>query len=126
VPRPKLNRCVSGIPGATFFKPRGIPMTMLETVVLTLDEFEALRLADKEGQYHEQAAGSMGVSRTTFGRVLASARSKVAEALVSGKALVVQHLPSEQSSLAAGQETVERLCRECGRPVRKQEKGVRK
>ncbi len=104
MPRPKLNRCVSGVPGATFFKPRGIQMTMLETVVLTLDEFEALRLADKEGRYHEQAAESMGVSRTTFGRVLASARSKVAEALVNGKALVVQHLPDEQSSPASGRQ----------------------
>jgi len=125
---------VSGVPGATFFKPRGIPMTMLEKVVLTLDEFEALRLADKEGQYHEQAAGSMGVSRTTFGRVLASARSKVAEALVSGKALVVQHLPAEQSVATDGQEVDEgpaqkadkQFCPECGRPIRRQEKGVSK
>ena len=62
---------------------------MLEEVVLTIDEFEAVRLADLEGLYQEQAAEKMNVSRQTFGRIIESARKKVAEALVQGKALKI-------------------------------------
>jgi predicted DNA-binding protein (UPF0251 family) len=71
------------------FKPRGVPLTGLEQVQLTLDGLEALRLADLEGLYQEEAARRMGVSRATFARVLASARKSVADALVNGKALEI-------------------------------------
>jgi predicted DNA-binding protein (UPF0251 family) len=64
-------------------------MTDLEQVDVSLDELEALRLADQQGLYHEQAAGQMMVSRQTFGRILESARRKVADALLSGKVLRV-------------------------------------
>jgi predicted DNA-binding protein (UPF0251 family) len=60
---------------------------------MTLDEFEALRLADLEGLYQEQGAARMGVSRATFGRIVASAHRKVAEALVHAKALRIQGGP---------------------------------
>ncbi len=80
-------RLVDGFPPVGCFKPLGIPMTELDEVVLGIDEFEALRLADLEGKYQEEAARQMGVSRQTFGRIVASARRKVAEALVAGKAL---------------------------------------
>lgn len=56
-------------------------------MVLTLDEFEALRLADREGHYQDEVSERMGVSRATVGRILASAHRKVAEAFVSGKAI---------------------------------------
>jgi predicted DNA-binding protein (UPF0251 family) len=65
----------------------------LDEVVMTLDEFEALRLADLEGQYQEQAAERMGVSRSTFGRIVDSAHRKVAEVLIEGKALRIQGGP---------------------------------
>ena len=65
-------------------------MTALLEVRLTVDEFEALRLADLEGRYHEQGGEEMDVSRQTFGRILESARRKVAEALVEGKALRIE------------------------------------
>jgi rubrerythrin len=55
-----------------------------------VDEFEAIRLADLESMYQEQAAEKMNVSRQTFGRIIASARKKVAEALVQGKALKIE------------------------------------
>jgi predicted DNA-binding protein (UPF0251 family) len=67
----------------------GVPVRDLLRAVLTLDEFEALRLADLEGLYQEDAADRMGVSRPTFGRVVESARRKVADALVNAKALVI-------------------------------------
>jgi predicted DNA-binding protein (UPF0251 family) len=72
------------------FHPEGIPAHDFEGIVLTLDEFEAIRLADLEGLYQEQAAERMSVSRPTFGRILASAHRKVAEALAHGKTLKIE------------------------------------
>jgi uncharacterized protein len=79
-------------------KPLGIPMTELEVITLQLDEVEALRLADREGLYHEEAAGRMGVSRVTFGRILQRAHAKVAEALLEGKALIIGEGPIQYGS----------------------------
>ena len=59
-------------------------------MLLQADEFEALRLADLEGEYHAQAAEKMGISRQTFGRILSSARHKTALALVKGYALQLE------------------------------------
>jgi uncharacterized protein len=67
-------------------------MTELEEVVLSIDEFEAIRLADHGGLYHDAAAAEMKVSRATFGRILKQARAKVAEALIHGKALKIEAL----------------------------------
>jgi len=72
------------------FKPSGVPGRQLGEVELGLDEFEAIRLADLEGLYHDEAAKDMGVSRATFGRMVEAARHKVAEALVNGKMLVIK------------------------------------
>jgi predicted DNA-binding protein (UPF0251 family) len=87
MPRPRRCRNVSQLPPSDYFKPRGIPLSHLSEVVLTIDELEALRLGDLVGLYQEQAASNMEVSRQTFGRIITSARKKVAEALVSGKAV---------------------------------------
>ena len=70
-----------------YFKPAGVPACTLEQVTLTLDEVEALRLADLQGLYQEQAAAQMKISRPTFARIVEAARRKVAEALIHGKAL---------------------------------------
>jgi len=88
--RPRNCRRVGSIPGSTYFKPKGIPLPVLEEVVLTVDECEAIRLADLESLYQEQAAERMKVSRQTFGRIIESAHKKVAEALVKGKALRIE------------------------------------
>jgi predicted DNA-binding protein (UPF0251 family) len=69
------------------FKPAGIPAMALEIVVLTLDEVEALRLADALGLYQEQAAARMGISHPTFSRIVGRARAKLADALINGKAM---------------------------------------
>jgi uncharacterized protein len=90
VARPRNCRRVGSMPQSDYFKPRGIPLSMLEEVVLTVDEFEAVRLADLESLYQEQAAEKMNVSRQTFGRIIESAHKKVAEALVTGKALKIE------------------------------------
>ena len=97
--RPRNCRRVSSIPESTYFKPRGIPLTMLEEVVLTVDECEAIRLADLESLHQEQAAERMKVSRQTFGRIIESAHKKVAEALVKGKALKIEGGEFEMASM---------------------------
>ncbi len=71
-------------------------MVHLEQVCLGLDEFEALRLADLEGLYHEEAAAQMNVSRQTFGRIISEARRKVAEAIINGKVLVIEKQIQEE------------------------------
>jgi predicted DNA-binding protein (UPF0251 family) len=88
MPRSPKFRTVQGRPRSNQFKPSGVPARELETVVLGLDELEAIRLADLEGLYQEEAAARMGISRPTFGRLVAQARHKVADALFNGKALM--------------------------------------
>jgi predicted DNA-binding protein (UPF0251 family) len=97
--RPINCRRVGSMPQSDYFKPRGIPLSMLEEVLLTVDEFEAVRLADLEGLYQEQAAEKMNVSRQTFGRIIESAHKKVAEALVQGKALKIEGGEFEMASM---------------------------
>jgi uncharacterized protein len=88
--RPKKCRCVSCKPDTLYFKPRGIPLCDLEEVSLNMDELEALRLADFEGLYHEEAAKQMNISRATFGRILDGARRKTAGAILHGNALKIE------------------------------------
>ncbi len=78
------------MPRVRYFKPQGVPLAELEEVVLAEDEIEAIRLADFEGLYHDEAARRMGVSRPTFGRIIEGARKKTAEAITSGKAMRIE------------------------------------
>lgn len=64
-------------------------MAELEKQELALDEFEALRLVDLEGMQQQEAAKVMGVSRQTLANVVKTARSKVVDCLVNGKALMM-------------------------------------
>jgi predicted DNA-binding protein (UPF0251 family) len=63
---------------------------MLEEVNLTLDELEAVRLADLEGLYQEDAARKMDISRQTFGNIINSAHKKIADVLLNAKALKIE------------------------------------
>jgi len=90
MPRPRCCRRVAGEPVCKIFKPAGVPASSLEEVVLSIDEYEAIRLADLEGLYHEHAAERMGVSRQTFGRIVEVARGKIARVLVEGLALRIE------------------------------------
>jgi len=77
-------------PDSDYFKPRGIPVDVLEEVNLSIDELEAVRLSDLEGLYQEDAAKKMNVSRQTLGNILASAHKKIADCLVNSKALRIE------------------------------------
>jgi len=78
------------MPAKTFFKPAGVPASELEEVLMSVEELEAIRLKDLLGLEQEACAEKMGVSRPTYHRILSAARSKVAEALVEGKAIRVE------------------------------------
>lgn len=88
--RPVKCRRVASLPEVTFFKPAGTPLRELEDVGLTVEEAEAIRLRDLEGLRHQQCAERMHISRPTFHRVLRSARRKVADVLLNGKALRIE------------------------------------
>jgi predicted DNA-binding protein (UPF0251 family) len=90
MPRPRKKRRLLHEPRPAIFKPVGVPLEWLDRVTLLHEELEALRLVDLEGQHQEDAAGHMGVSRSTFQRVVTEARRKVAQALVNGAALQVE------------------------------------
>jgi len=88
--RPFKCRRVAFIPDVTYFKPAGIPLRDLEEVRLSLEEAEALRLKELEELEQEQGAEKMNISRQTFQRILASARKKVVDALLNGKAIRIE------------------------------------
>ncbi len=89
MPRPNKCRKVFSTPNTIYFKPAGIPKQDLEEVILSIDEYEAIRLADFEGLYQEKAAEQMNVSRQTFGNIVNSAHKKIADFLISGKSLQI-------------------------------------
>jgi predicted DNA-binding protein (UPF0251 family) len=102
--RPKKCRWVETEPGVTFFKPRGIPLRSLQQIVITVDELEAMRLADYLEMTQEEVAQRMQVSRPTVTRMLSRVHRAVAEALVHGKAICIE----------GGDYRVGQQCPECG------------
>jgi predicted DNA-binding protein (UPF0251 family) len=90
MPRPVKWRRVALIPQVSYFKPAGIPLRALEEVGLTVEEAEAIRLKDLESLEQEECAQRMHISRPTFHRVLGSARRKIADALINGKAIRIE------------------------------------
>lgn len=87
MPRPPKPRFVESVPTADYFKPAGVPLSVLEEISLGIDELEALRLKDLVGMDQDTAAERMNLSQSTFQRVLVTAREKVTRALVEGRAL---------------------------------------
>jgi len=90
MPRPRKRRILAQTPRPTIYKPAGVPLDGLRRVSLLHEELEALRLADLESLIQAEAARRMGVSRSTFQRVVTRARHQVALALIGGYALQVE------------------------------------
>jgi len=90
MPRPRKTRWVQGRPVVAAFVPNQVPPWGREEVFLPVEGLEAIRLVDYQGLDQERAAGLMNVSRQTFGRILADARTVVADALVMGKILRIE------------------------------------
>ena len=88
--RPMKPRKVFFDPNVTYFKPRAVPLSMLEEVDLSLDELETLRLCDLKNLEQTEAARKMKISQSTLQRILTSAHQKVAQALIEGKAIKIR------------------------------------
>jgi len=87
--KPRKIRNVLYPPGILHFKPVGVSKQS-SSVFLTIDEYEAIRLADYEKLKQEEAAKRMNISRPTFTRLIDSARKKISEAIVNGKAIKIE------------------------------------
>lgn len=109
--RPKYCRKIESEPAARCFRPVGINTLQADEIIITLDEFEALRLADFEGLYQENCAARMNISRQTFGRIIDSARKKTARALIDGMALRIE------GGVVSLEENGEMKCSSCIHPL---------
>ena len=81
-----------GRPNSSFFKPAGIRMVDLLEVVLSMSEFEAIRLIDFKGISQIKAGGKMRISQSTLSRILLSGRKKMADAIINGKAIKIEKI----------------------------------
>jgi predicted DNA-binding protein (UPF0251 family) len=88
--RPRICRRILSNPNSDYFKPRGIPMRELEESVLAMDEFEAINLKDLQGLEQSECAKKMNISQPTFHRLVVSARKKIADAIINGKAIKIE------------------------------------
>lgn len=98
MPRPRRLRRICFEPSITYFKPAGVRKQELEEIILTYDEFEAIRLKDFIKLDQEQSAKEMTISQPTFHRLIVSARQKIADALVNGKTLKIEQHSSIKKS----------------------------
>lgn len=89
MPRPEKHRIVHEPPIFAEFKPMGVAGRFLERTYLSLDEFEAFRLADFIGLSHVEASDEMEISRSTFTRLIEKARKKIADLIIHGKVLTI-------------------------------------
>lgn len=87
MPRPRRCRRIGQTPEITYFKPAGIRAAELEEVVLAFEEYEAVKLKDMEDLEQAKCAKKMHISQPTFHRLLLSARKKIADSIINGKAL---------------------------------------
>ncbi len=92
--RPQRSRRVCDMPSIKRFVPSPAPVSTGsapgEPIILTVDEYEALRLVDHEGLTHSQCAVQMNISRTTATEICESARRKVACAIVCSRELIIE------------------------------------
>ena len=90
MPRPCKRRRIRGRPNSSYFKPAGMMKIDLEETSLSLDEFEAIRLIDFQEKAQEEAANKMQISQPTLSRILKSARKKLSDAIINGKAIKIE------------------------------------
>lgn len=98
MPRPRKCRRICSLPQNTEFMPNcsgrdknHMPGTSQEeTIIMTLDEYEMIRLMDLEQMTQEEAAKQMNIARTTAQAIYSSARGKMAEFLVKNRRLHIE------------------------------------
>jgi len=95
MPRPCKRRRIRGNPNSNYFKPAGVPIRELKETELEISEFEAIRLVDFQEISQEEAAKQMQISQPTLSRTLASARNKIADSIINGKAIKIKKIPKD-------------------------------
>jgi len=90
MPRPRKRRRVCELPETILFKPAGKPITETEVIVITIDEYEVIRLIDLEGLNQEECAKRMEVARSTIQRMYEEVKRKIADSIVNGKAFKIE------------------------------------
>ena len=90
MPRPIKRRNVCSLPESNRFGPLGLTSSSEPSVILTVDEFEAIRLIDLEGFTQEESAEQMNIARTTVQAIYSEARRKLAESLIEAKVLLIE------------------------------------
>lgn len=90
MPRPKKSRKVCGLPDCTHFGPLNYQTQWEQPIVMTVDEYETIRLIDLNGYTQEDCAASMKVARTTIQSIYNDARKKLAGSLVYGNRLIIE------------------------------------
>ncbi|MBN2436415.1 MAG: DUF134 domain-containing protein [Spirochaetes bacterium] len=88
--RPRKTRTIEGPPYCKSFKPQGIPTRYINTIVITVEEYECVRLADYNNLEHKDASAKLGISRSVFTRMLQNARNKIAKAIIDGCELLIE------------------------------------
>ena len=88
--RPLKPRRIMGCPQVFYFKPQGIPLRMLEEIILMPDEFEAIKLYTIDELDQTKASQKMNISQPTFARILQRAHKKIAQAIILGKAIKIE------------------------------------
>ena len=109
--RPIKQRCCRRYRADRVYKPQGIPMRGLENTLVTLDQFEAMRLCDLEGLEQEEAGRRMGVSRGTIQRLLYSGRRKMVEGILNMNALIINLKEREDYHVSMHSHSGKRRCR---------------
>jgi predicted DNA-binding protein (UPF0251 family) len=107
--RPQKKRNIGCNPASYYFKPRGISLSELDEIELAQDELEAIRLADLDALFQEDAAAKMLVSRATFGRIIIRAHKKIADAIINGKAIRISDSLHKSINIKSRQ-----ICSNCG------------
>ena len=90
MPRPFKKRRICSRPNSNYFKPAGIPKSELQEIILTPDEFEAMKLIDLDKTSQLEASEKMNISQPTLSRILSSARNKIADSIINGKAIKIE------------------------------------
>jgi uncharacterized protein len=87
--RPRSCRCIQFKHKCNCFKPQGTRLNQIETINLTVEELEALRLKNVKNLNQIDCANKMKTSQSTFQRILSSAYKKISDALINGKAIKI-------------------------------------
>lgn len=90
MPRPRKWRKVCCLPDVNRFGPLGSSVEKEHFVIMSVDEYETIRLIDLEGLTQEECSIQMNVARTTVQGIYQEARKKIAESLVNGKILRIE------------------------------------